>query len=186
MSAWPLALSHALDADIPVILGLIQEAAVWLQMKNTDQWARPWPDQAGLDSRVRAAIAGRRSWICWDGATPAATITADPQEDPYWSEVGPAEPAVYVHRLVVSRKYAGAGLGAALLDWAGQSAKREHGARWIRLSAWTTNQGLHRYYRRQGFLFAGLHPDKGYPSRARFQRSAARVPPPGLALFRQT
>lgn len=186
MSAWPLALSQALDADMPVIIGLIREAAEWLRTKNTNQWARPWPDQAALNNRVRAAIAEGTSWICWDGITPAATITADPQEDPYWSEVDPDEPSVYVHRLVVSRKYAGEGLGAALLDWAGQSAKREHGARWIRLSAWTTNHGLHEYYRRHGFRFIGFHPDESYPSRARFQRPTAHLSPADSTLFRQT
>jgi GNAT superfamily N-acetyltransferase len=184
MSASPLALSQADDTDTPTILGLIQEAADWLRTKNTDQWARPWPDQEGLERRIRAAILQGTSWICWDDTTPAATITADPREDPYWSEAHPAEPAIYVHRLVVSRKYAGQGLGAALLDWAGGTARRKHGASWIRLSAWTTNDRLHSYYRRQGFSLVGFHPDAGYPSAARFQKSTANLSAAGSALFR--
>jgi GNAT superfamily N-acetyltransferase len=186
MSASSLVLSRADDGDMSTILRLIQEAANWLRTKNTDQWANPWPDQAGLESRVQAAIYQGTSWICSDGATPAATITADPQEDPYWSEVDPAEPAIYVHRLVVSRKHAGQGLGAALLNWAGGTARREHGASWIRVSAWTTNDSLHAYYRRQGFSFAGFHPDAGYPSAARFQKSTANLSPTGPTLFRLT
>jgi GNAT superfamily N-acetyltransferase len=184
MSAWSLALSQARDADVPKIARLIQEAADWLRTKGTDQWARPWPDEAGLESRIKTSIRQRTTWICWRDATPAATITADPREDPYWSDVHRGEPAVYVHRLVVSRKYAGRGLGAALLDWAGDTARREHGAAWIRVSAWTTNLSLHDYYERQGFSFIGFHADVDYPSGARFQKSTADIAPAGPALIR--
>ncbi len=117
-------------------------------------------------------------------ANPAATITADPDEDPYWPDDLRREPAVYVHRLVVRRRYTGVGLGAALLDWAGWTARRDHGAQWIRVSAWTTNAGLHGYYRSQGFGPCGFHADDGYPSRARFQKPTAPVPASGPGLFR--
>jgi ribosomal protein S18 acetylase RimI-like enzyme len=181
----PLTLSRARYADKPYILDLIQEAARWLRVKDTDQWARPWPDQAGLDARISSALRQGMTWMCWDGEFPAATITADSQQDPYWSEANPAEAAVYIHRLVVSRKYAGLGLGSALLDWAGLVGRRESEARRIRLSAWTTNQSLHDYYRRQGFAFVGLHPDPDYPSRARFQKPTDNLSLSGLVPFRQ-
>lgn len=183
----PLALSRATDdVDMAVIIRLIQEAADWLRTKNTDQWARPWPDRTGRDSMIRAAIGQGKSWICWDNGTPVATITADRDGNPYWPEEDRAEPSVYVHRLVVSRQYAGAGLGAALLDWAGCSARREHGAKWIRVSVWTTNHRLHAYYQRQGFSLCGFHPDDGYPSAARFQKPTADISAAGSALFRRT
>jgi GNAT superfamily N-acetyltransferase len=187
MPDWPLALLQAKDedADLAVILQLIQEAAGWLQAKKIDQWAKPWPNRADRDSRIQAGLRQGKSWICWDDGTPAATITADPDEDPYWSEEGGTEPAVYVHRLVVSRQYAGSGLGGALFDWAGRTARREHGARWIRVSAWTTNHRLHAYYRGQGFSQCGFHPDDGYPFAARFQKPTARISPVDSGLFRQ-
>ncbi|MGH3402433.1 MAG: GNAT family N-acetyltransferase [Streptosporangiaceae bacterium] len=123
--------------------------------------------------------------MCWDGRRfPAATITLDPDNDPCWSEAQLNQPAVYVHRHVVSRRYGGAGLGAALLDWAGWAAHRDHGAQWIRVSAWTTNEALHACYRRQGFSFCGLHPDDGYPSAARFQKRTAPIQPPA-SVFRE-
>jgi GNAT superfamily N-acetyltransferase len=168
------------------IIQLIQEAADWLRTKDTDQWAKPWPNRAGRDSRVRAAMLAGKSWICWDHDVPAATITADPDEDPYWSAEDRAEPAVYIHRLVVARKYSGFGLGAALINWAGSTARHDHKARWIRVSAWTTNRRLHAYYRQQGFAWRGFHPDDGYPSAARFQKPTAAIPAVGTELFTQT
>jgi GNAT superfamily N-acetyltransferase len=185
----PLALSRAMaedDTDLTVIIGLIQEAAAWLRGQGTDQWARPWPDRARRDHTVRAALRQGKSWICWDNDTAAATITADPDGNPYWREAGFVEPAVYVHRLVVSRRYAGLGLGAALLDWAGLTARRDHGSRWIRVSAWTDNFRLHAYYRAQGFSPCGFHKDPDYPSAARFQKSTADIPSIKSPWFRET
>lgn len=164
------------------IIQLIEAAAVWLESKGTDQWARPWPSRADRDSRILAHLHQGKTWLCRDGEIIAATITADPDEDPYWSQYRP-ELAVYVHRLVINRAYAGRALGAELLDWAGRTARRRHGARWVRVSAWTTNLGLHEYYRRQGFVLAGYHPDDGYPSAARFQKSTALIQEPGRLLF---
>jgi GNAT superfamily N-acetyltransferase len=188
MPDWPLELTRATvhGDDLAVIIGLIEEAADWLRTKGTDQWARPWPNLAGRDSRIREAIADGTSWICWDHGAAVATLTADPAADTYWSAEYRAEPAVYVHRLVVSRKYADFGIGAELLDWAGRVARRDHGAQWVRISAWTSNLALHAYYRRQGFSECGFHPDEdGYPSRARFQKSVARIPLAESRLFRQ-
>jgi ribosomal protein S18 acetylase RimI-like enzyme len=98
----------------------------------------------------------------------------DPDTDPYWPAEYHADPAVYVHRLTVGRAYAGTGLGAALLDWAGRC---DPGARWLRLSAWTDNERLHAYYQRQGFTLCVLRADDSYPSSAFFQRPAGAENP---------
>jgi Acetyltransferase (GNAT) family len=171
MPDWPLVLRRAGVQDMPRIVAMLEEAARWLRnSKKTDQWAAPWPNRAGRDSRILASLREGKTWICWDRDTPAATVTADPAHDPYWA-VGPdADPAIYVHRLVVRRGYAGNHLGSGLLDWAGRAGRLSHGARWIRVSAWTTNLELHRYYVGQGFTACGFHPDDGYPSAARFQK----------------
>jgi GNAT superfamily N-acetyltransferase len=176
MPVWPLALRRAETADIARIIGLIDEAADWLRNKSTDQWAKPWPSQAGRDSRIQASLHEGKTWICWDGGTAAATLTADPDPDPYWSPIPVARSAVYVHRLVVARRYAGLGLGAALLNWAGRTGRLAHDARVVRISAWTTNLGLHDYYYGQGFRSRGFHPDDGYPSRARFEKLTSVIP----------
>jgi GNAT superfamily N-acetyltransferase len=184
MPDWPITLRRAAVEDMGVAVRLIEEAAEWLRDKGTDQWARPWPNRAGRDSRILESLSQGKTWIGWDDAIPAATITADPDEDPYWPDDLRREPAVYVHRLVVRRRYKGAGLGAALLDWVGWTARCGYGARWIRVSAWSTNTGLHEYYQNQGFRRCGFHADDGYPSGARFQKPTAPSPPAGPGLFR--
>ncbi len=184
MPHWPLTLRRARLQDMPGIIGLIDEAARWLRdHKETDQWATPWPNRTGRDSRILASLRAGKTWICWDRDTPAATITADPDHDPYWGQGQHDDPAIYVHRLVVARSYAGHRLGSALLDWAGRTARQELGARWVRVSAWTTNLGLHSYYVAAGFTPCGRHPDDGYPSAARFQKPTDQIPVSWRGLF---
>jgi len=174
MTWWPLRLRLASEADLESVLRLIHSVAAWLQTQNTDQWARPWPNQAVRDDRVRTDLKRGKTWIAWDGETAAATITVDPDEDPRWPELRYRHPAIYIQRLMICRPYGGAGLGAELLDWAGKSSRRDHQADWMRANAWTTNKRLHDYYTGQGFTSCGFcDAADGYPSAARFQRPAA-------------
>ena len=61
-----------------------------------------------------------KTWIAWDGTIAAGTITVDTEEPldlnerPVWPDDKRREPALYVRRVIVSRRYAGIGLGAAL------------------------------------------------------------------------
>jgi len=180
MRVWPLVVRSAAptEAAFRVIVALIDEAAIWLDGKGTDQWAKPWPTRADRDGRIQTSLTAGKTWICWDRETPAATVTADLDHDPYWaSEYSrTTSRAVYVHRLVVAREYGGLRLGASLLDWAGRTAWLAHGARNIRISAWTTNEALHQYYERQGFDRRGYHADDGYPSGARFEKATSVIP----------
>jgi GNAT superfamily N-acetyltransferase len=112
-----------------------------------------------------------------------ATITADPEDYPIWPPEWQREPAVYVRRLVVRRDYAGRGLGAALLDWAGLTARREAGAQWIRVDVWRSNKELHAYYERRGFTSCGTSTDPDYPSGALFQKPTQHLEEPQPPLF---
>src|ERR1019366_8924615 len=84
-----------------------------------------------------------------------------------------SERAVYAHRLITARNYSGCGLGAELIDWAGLRARREYGARWIRIDVWTSNKALHDYYRKRGFMSCGSCADPAYPSGVLFQKPSA-------------
>jgi GNAT superfamily N-acetyltransferase len=148
--------------------------------RGIDQWSSPWPVQ-GSDGRgaLRNIRAGE-TFIAWDAGTPAATITVDRWANPdLWTPVEAAEPALYAHKLTVARAYAGRGLGAELLDWAGTRAADSR-ARWLRLDVWTTNHKLQRHYLEQGFTHVRTVVLSHNPSGALFQRPARRLPTPRL------
>jgi len=173
-----------MPGDLEIVSALVREAASWLRIsKNTDQWTRPWPDRARHRERMLNDLLKGKIWLVWDGVTAAATITVDPDEpldlneQPVWPERERRRPALYVRRIVVARTHSGCGLGAALLDWAADVAKRDHGAAQIRIDVWTTNRELHAYYEGQHFTrLAGRDPGEltGYPSQALFEREADR------------
>ena len=151
--------------------------------KDTDQWASPWPDQAGQKERILNDLLKGKTWIVWEGGTAVATITVDTEEpldlneQPVWPRHKHYEPALYVRRVIVSRHYAGRGLGAALLDWAAEVAKRDHKAALIRIDVWTTNTELHAYYEGQRFTRReGRDPQElaNYPSQALFERKVGQ------------
>jgi GNAT superfamily N-acetyltransferase len=164
--------------DLRLILGMIDEAATWLQSKDTDQWAKPWPTEAARDARVRRGLLRGKTWIAEEHGTPIATITYRQHgNQALWTERERREPAVYVSRLIVTRNAAGLGIGAAMIDWAGQRAARDWGTQWIRIDVWTTNEALRDYYTKRGFRFRRICPfDKEtYPSAALFQKSISEV-----------
>lgn len=118
--------------------------------------------------------------MVWDRDAPIATVAVDTFADPrLWTEAECAEPAYYVHRLIVRRGYAGIGLGAEITDWAGTRAAKA-GKHRIRVDVWTTNEPLQRWYLEQGFSrVRTLDPDD-YPSGALFRRRASARPVPRL------
>jgi GNAT superfamily N-acetyltransferase len=160
--------------NLEAATGLIDEASAWLRTKGTDQWAEPWPSRPARDERVRRDLAAGKTWFVRDGDILAATVTVAEEAIPHvWSgsEANLSQPAVYVHRLVTARDYAGLGLGAELVDWAGRSGQTRYGAKWIRIDVWATNEDLHQYYKRQWFVPCGSCADPAYPSGALFQKS---------------
>jgi GNAT superfamily N-acetyltransferase len=174
--------------NLKVVLDLIEEAMGWLRIKDTDQWEKPWPDEKARDARVLKGLQGGKTWIVWDGDIPAATVTITTRKNgEVWSKPAStcdlAERAVFVHRLIISRKYAGLGLGAELIDWAGLRGQRLYGAKWIRIDVWGANEGLHDYYLKTGFERCGFCADPSYPSGALFQKPVSAIRKPSVPQF---
>jgi ribosomal protein S18 acetylase RimI-like enzyme len=166
--------------DIPAIIGLINDAATWLQRyKNTNQWAEPWPDEQTRNGRIIRGVDRGATWMVECGGALAGTLTYRNRANPrLWTQEELNERAVYVSRLIVDRDYAGRGLGAALIDWAGMRGIQRWQADWIRVDVWTTNVGLHNYYKGQDFEYLRtieVEHEWDYPSAVLFQRSTALV-----------
>ena len=166
-----------MPGDLDKVVGLVREAADWLGSRRIDQWQKPWPDRAGQRERILNDLFKGKTWLVRDGKTTVATITIDTdepldaEERPVWPTEQDRRAVLYVRRVIVSRRYVRLGLGAALLDWAADVAKRDHGAELIRIDVRTTNVKLHAYY--EGQRFTRCPDPKGlgdYPSQALFQR----------------
>lgn len=170
-------ITRAEEADLHRLLRFRTDSAAWLAPLGTDQWSQPFPAEHILGS-IRAG----EVFLIKEtpGTDAAATITLDQAADArLWTPQERSEPARYVHKLTVDRRYAGTGLGARILDWAGDQAARA-GADWLRLDAWTTNTRLHAYYGGQGFEHIRTSPDPAVVSGWAAQRAARRNSVHGL------
>jgi GNAT superfamily N-acetyltransferase len=175
--------AKATSEHLKAILGLIDEAREWLPSKGTNQWHRPWPDRGRRDARVNRALELGATWIVWEilcgKAILAATVTVTGKPNPaVWSpaDFNLAERTVYAHRLITARRYAGWGLGAELLDWAGRRGRRKYGAQCIRIDVWTGNEALHGYYMKHGFEQRGTCKDNNYPSGVLLEKPIPKIP----------
>jgi ribosomal protein S18 acetylase RimI-like enzyme len=182
MGRYPFVLCLAVPGDLDKVVGLIREAAGWLGSQGIDQWQKPWPDRAGHRERILNDLVKGKTWLVQDGENTAATITIDTDEPldaekrSVWPREESHQPTLYMRRVIVSRRYAGLGLGAALMDWAAELAQRDHGAEFIRIDVRTTNVKLHAYYKGQRFTRCPDPQGLGdYPSQALFQRWAGEL-----------
>lgn len=174
-----LPIRPAAMGDMKTIIGLIDRTAEWLGTKDTNQWAKPWPNEPARDARVSRGIRTGRTWVVEDGGELVATVTYRKNgNQKLWTAEEQRDPAVYVSRLIVRREWAGDEVGAALIDWAGSRALKAWDAQWIRIDVWTTNIALHNYYKERHFRPVRVcefeDPDS-YPSAALFQKPTAEI-----------
>ena len=60
MGGYPFVLYVAGPEDFEEVARLVREAAGWLGGLDTDQWQKPWPDQAGHEERIRNDLRERK------------------------------------------------------------------------------------------------------------------------------
>ncbi|UGT39647.1 GNAT family N-acetyltransferase [Nocardia yamanashiensis] len=165
-------------ADLGTITRLRLQRTHWLAAHGSDQWTRAG---RGLPIELFARAVTRsvrngETWIAEVNGEPAGTITVNDRADQGLWSPGELADAVIVHFMIVDLRFAGNRIGQALLSHAGALAREKHRA-WVRLDAWTTNTGLHDYYRRAGFRLARIAgPEATGPSAALFERRADSWP----------
>lgn len=157
--------------DLSLICRLRVQRTAWLTARGSDQWTvagRGRPIEIFADAVGRALDAGQ-TWIAEVEDRPAGTITVNQRSDPgLWSPWELAE-SMIVHFMIVDLNFAGRRVGHHMLAHAAELAELDR-RDWVRLDAWTTNPGLHDYYRRAGFRLARIAQTTSGPSCALFQR----------------
>lgn len=164
--------TRATPDDLERLQQFRRDAAAWLTTRGSDQWSTPYPEDL-----LRASIASGDVFLFHENDTsdPVATVTLDTLADPVlWTPEEIQDPALYVHKLTLTKPGGGGGLGRRIIDWCGDTAAQA-GAHWLRLDAWTTNTALHAYYRALGFThIRTVHDERAYGSGWVAQRPATR------------
>jgi GNAT superfamily N-acetyltransferase len=143
-----LDLQPAVAGDAHDLHALREAAARWLQERGVDQWRPGEVDRATFGAQIAAG-----EWFVdrLGGSVRAAVrlLWTDPQ---FWG--ARPDDAGYVHGLMIDRRHAGEGLGAASLRWAEEQA-RAAGKTYLRLDHAAGNGRLARYYSELGFAERG-------------------------------
>lgn len=140
-----LAIARAGMEAVPDVYALIRDIAQWLIDRGDALWG---DEEISRDDLTRVAQA--RELITGRVAGALATCMYLHHEDRvFWSEARPGE-ALYVHRLGVARRFAGAGYSHAMLDWAMREA-RSMGRSFVRLDC-EPRPKLLALYRNAGFV----------------------------------
>jgi GNAT superfamily N-acetyltransferase len=114
--------------DAQAVVDLLRSVASWLE---TDGPGRIWPPSSFQLEAIAGQIAAGEVVVLRTGGKIAASNTLQSRDPMFWPEDPPGE-ALYLHKLVVDRAYAGRGYGRMLLDWACAHA-RDAGCRYLRL-----------------------------------------------------
>ncbi|MET7597962.1 GNAT family N-acetyltransferase [Streptomyces sp. NPDC005481] len=140
-------------ADAPAVLDMLDAAVAWMNSRgNSEQWGTtPYSQTPGGVARVERYTTENDPWIAeLDGAVVGALVL-DSGPSPQMPIAPAGEPERYVRLLVSDRRYAGLGVGAALLAHAADETRRA-GVDLLRVDCWAGGGGrLVAYYRRNGF-----------------------------------
>jgi GNAT superfamily N-acetyltransferase len=150
-------------ADADFLLSLFDEAVAWMTARGQgDQWGtEPWSQDPARVQRVHEMAGELELWIAHFEQAPAGALALSERPPSY---VRPAsERELYVRLLITSRKCAGHGIGAALLDHARAQAS-QRSIDLVRVDCWAGAEGrLIDYYVRNGFTPTERFDVKGWP-----------------------
>jgi GNAT superfamily N-acetyltransferase len=177
-----LTIERAHADDMPVILGLLNNARRWLAENGISQWPNEFRAEC-----FAPYIGHGEMWIVRDEKAPVATMRLSFDADPaFWTATEAGDLAAYVSRFAVRDH--GTGIGELLARWATDKAARL-GYKYVRLDCRRDNARLQEYYRSRGWEYLRTVEAPGRFSGALFQRPAvadlearsafARPPTPG-------
>jgi ribosomal protein S18 acetylase RimI-like enzyme len=139
-----LLVRQAVPDDLDTAVQVITEVSAWLAGKDIS-WLLDFPGP--FKKRIALGEVYLAYLNDWKTLTGTVSLGREPDPELWRSYPGQAR---YVHRLAVRRKFAGRGIGRALLNLAGHVAATEN-VPWLRLDCSKDNQALQGYYLDQGF-----------------------------------
>lgn len=136
---------EAVTGDVEVVAAILKEAAEWLEHRGMAMWRANELSSELISQDVASGLFHLASV----GNQPVGTIKFQLSDVVFWPDVL-SDDSAFVHRLAVSRKFAGTGISTALLKWAViRTATLRR--RFLRLDCEASRPQLRGVYERFGF-----------------------------------
>ncbi|MFJ8011497.1 GNAT family N-acetyltransferase [Streptomyces sp. NPDC096339] len=159
-------------SDVPAVLGMLDAAVAWMNGRgNTEQWGTtPYSQKPGAVARVERYTTENVPYVAELDGVPVGALVLDTGPSPQLPIAPAGEPERYVRLLVSDRRYAGLGVGAALLAHAAEETRRA-GVALLRVDCWAGGGGeLVSYYERNGFTRTDRFLDGAWPGQVLARR----------------
>jgi ribosomal protein S18 acetylase RimI-like enzyme len=163
----------ARPGDTGDLVALRDEAARWLLARGIRQWAPGQFPATWLD----AASTGGRVYVLRRGSEVAGTVMISWHDPLVWDD--DLIMAGYIDNLIVSRAFAGQGLGRRLLQWA-EDRIGESGRGFVRLECPADNLTLRALFESAGYYPVGVREVLDRPAgrlAARYEKILSPVHP---------
>lgn len=138
-------ITNATCEDLPVIYNLFEEAIQFQKSNNYAGWNSY--DKEFIKSDIQKGylfkIISLNTVVCIFSVYFSDALIWRKKE---------SGTAIYLHRIVINRSFAGQNLFSKVLDWAIQFAK-ERELKYIRIDTWADNEKIISYYESYGFSF---------------------------------
>jgi ribosomal protein S18 acetylase RimI-like enzyme len=139
---------------IAEVMALVFEVIADMRTEGQDQWDEHYPTRELFEGDLAAGTLHEAR----EGGELVGVVVLDrEQSEGYstvaWTTLG--EGVFVVHRLAVSPRWQGRGVGRRLMDFAEEEA-RKLGGKAIRLDAYTANPAVLALYERRGYRMAGI------------------------------
>jgi GNAT superfamily N-acetyltransferase len=142
---------RALEDELSLVSSVLSEAAHWLAARGQAIWELAELAPETLAPEVRDGL----YYLAFEDGEAAGVARLTLDDPQVWPQATPGE-AIYVHRLAVRRRSAGATLSHALLSFAAAEAKRR-GCAAVRLDCIASRPKLRAVYERFGFRYHSDH-----------------------------
>lgn len=136
---------HATQGDLPFICELFEEAIAFQKKNNYIGWKNYDINfiQLDIDNKLLFKIVEQQETIC---------VFSICFNDPLiWREKEKGD-AIYLHRIILNRKFSGTKAFQKVFDWAVHFANKR-GLKFIRMDTWAENEKIISYYKSYGFKF---------------------------------
>lgn len=138
---------QAKAGDAALISMLLQEAAAWLSEQGQEMWQL----SELTESKIAMDVDAGHFYLAYDGCELLGTVKVLLEDPLFWPEIAYGS-SLYVHRLAVSRRWAGRGVSTSLLNFAVNLGKHL-GRTYLRLDCAAERKALRAIYENFRFQF---------------------------------
>lgn len=138
-------ITNAVNNDLPIIYNLFAKAIQFLNANNYIGWNSY--DKAFIKSDIEQGLLFKITL----GNEIACIFSVCYSDVLIWREKEIGD-AIYLHRIVLNRNFAGEKLFNIVLEWAMQFAKSRK-LKYVRMDTWADNEKIIAYYKSYGFSF---------------------------------